>query len=59
MKESFLLTSEKVKLLYSYVKALPMVDYHNHLRIEDITENKRFLSVYELWIMFPLWWAKI
>ncbi len=50
MKESFLLNSEKANLLYSYVSKLPIVDYHNHLSIAEITENKRFLDVYEVWV---------
>lgn len=50
MKQNFLLNSEKAKLLYSYVRELPIVDYHNHLSVQEIKENKRFLDVYEVWI---------
>ena len=50
MKENFLLNSEKANLLYSYVCNLPIVDYHNHLSVQEIAENKRFLDVYEVWI---------
>lgn len=50
MKNTFLLNSDKANLLYSYVSKLPIVDYHNHLSIADISENKRFLDVYEVWV---------
>ena len=50
MKPNFLLNSEKANLLYSYVRDLPIVDYHNHLSVQEIKENKRFLDVYEVWI---------
>ena len=50
MKPNFLLNSEKANLLYSYVRNLPIVDYHNHLSVQEIAENKRFLDVYEAWI---------
>lgn len=29
---------------------LPIIDYHNHLSIEEIKANKRFTSIYDLWI---------
>ena len=50
MKETFLLNSEKANLLYSYVSKLPIVDYHNHLSVAEISENKRFFDVYEVWV---------
>ena len=50
MKKIFLLNSEKANRLYSYVRDLPIVDYHNHLSIQEIKENKRFLDIYEVWI---------
>lgn len=50
MKEFFLLNSEKAKLLYSYVRELPIVDYHNHLSVQEIKENKRYIDIYEVWV---------
>lgn len=50
MKKNFLLNSKSAKKLYAYVKDLPIIDYHNHLSLSDIAENKRFLDVYELWV---------
>ena len=50
INHDFLLTTDAAKDLYASVKALPIIDYHNHLSAKDIAENKRFLDVYELWI---------
>ena len=50
MNADFLLKNEIAKQLYEEVKCLPIIDYHNHLSIEDISNNKRFYDVYDLWI---------
>ena len=50
LKNGFLLNTEKAKTLYDSVKALPIIDYHNHLSLADISQNKRFVDVYDLWI---------
>ncbi len=50
IKQDFLLNNETAKGLYETVKALPIIDYHNHLSAKDVAENRRFLDVYELWI---------
>ena len=50
MQENFLLNTEMAIRLYQSVKNLPIIDYHTHLSLLDISENKRFFDVYELWI---------
>lgn len=50
LKKDFLLTTKTGACLYEKVKALPIIDYHNHLSLQDISENKRYLDVYDLWI---------
>lgn len=50
MLEKSLLSCEKAVLLYEKVKDLPIIDYHNHLSIDDIKNNIRFLNIYDLWI---------
>lgn len=45
-----LLNSKLSKKLYRYAKELPIIDYHNHLSMEDIAENRRFYDIYDLWI---------
>ncbi len=48
--KNFLLSSKSAKTLYKYVKDMPIIDYHNHLSLGDICENKRYTDVYDLWI---------
>ena len=36
--------------LYDTVKDLPLIDWHNHLEIKDITKNKQYADLTELWI---------
>ncbi len=36
--------------MYKFSKQLPIIDYHNHLSVADIAENKRFTDIYDLWI---------
>ncbi len=52
MKENFLLTSQLSKKLYEEVaKNLPIIDFHNHLSVEDITSNKEIENVAKLWVI--------
>ncbi len=51
MNENFLLKSEKAKKLYLEVaKDLPIIDYHNHLSVTDITCERTYSNLCELWI---------
>lgn len=50
MKPTFLLTNPTAIKLYEAVKDLPIIDYHNHLSLEDLKQNKRFTNIYDLWI---------
>lgn len=50
MNKNYLLDSRLARQFYKEIKALPIVDYHNHLDINAIKENKRFTDIYELWI---------
>ncbi len=50
MNNDFLLGTATAKELYAFAKDLPIIDYHNHLSLADIKEDKRFLDIYELWI---------
>jgi len=36
--------------LYEQVKALPIIDYHNHLNVNDIIQNRKYESITELWL---------
>lgn len=51
MNKDFLLKNEKAKKLYYEVaKNLPIIDYHNHLLVGDINNDKKFSNLFELWI---------
>jgi len=50
MNKNFLLNSDLATRLYDSVSRLPIVDYHNHLSLAEISQNKRFTNVYDLWI---------
>ena len=50
INNDFLLNSLTAKKLYRSIKDLPIIDYHNHLSLSDISINKRFTNVYDLWI---------
>lgn len=50
MKKDFLLTTALAGDLYKKCGSLPVMDYHNHLNLAHIRENKRFRNLYELWI---------
>lgn len=49
--DDFLLETEAAKRLYhNYAKDMPIIDYHCHLPVEDIANDRRFNNLTELWI---------
>lgn len=50
MDNERLLNSPLAKKIYDAVKNLPIIDYHNHLCINDIAEDKGFDSITKVWI---------
>lgn len=51
MNPDFLLTSPLARQLYhGCAKDLPIIDYHNHLAPGDITSNRRFENITQLWV---------
>ncbi len=51
MEENFLLNSETaVKLYHDYAKKMPIYDYHCHLSPEEISSNKQYKNMTELWL---------
>ena len=49
--ENFLLTNETGKYLYEkYAKDMPIIDYHCHLPVKALYENKEFEDLGELWL---------
>ena len=51
MKKDYLLTSKTAIQLYNeYAKDLPVIDFHNHISVDDIMRDRRFENITELWI---------
>jgi len=51
IKDNFLLTNKTAeKLYFTYAKDMPIFDYHCHLPIKQILENKTFNDIYEIWL---------
>ena len=49
--ENFLLNNERARHLYHYVAAdQPIIDYHNHLPPDQITEDKNFENLTQIWL---------
>jgi glucuronate isomerase len=51
LTEDFLLSNDAARRLYRQVAATqPILDYHCHLRAQDIAENRRCANLYEIWL---------
>ena len=51
MDQNFLLNNETaVKLYNNYASRMPIYDYHCHLNPEEISNNKRYRNITELWL---------
>jgi glucuronate isomerase len=51
LDENFLLSDDvSQKLYHHYAAPQPIVDYHCHLPVKDIAENRRFANLFEIWL---------
>ncbi|MFT4203904.1 MAG: glucuronate isomerase [Chitinophagaceae bacterium] len=51
LDDNFLLQSKTAETLYhDYAKALPIIDYHNHLIPEQVANNKKFENITQVWL---------
>ncbi|MFC0525881.1 glucuronate isomerase [Pontibacillus salicampi] len=51
ISDDFLLDTEMAKRLYNtYAKALPILDFHNHLSPTEIRHNRTFTNMTEIWL---------
>ncbi len=51
MNESFLLTTRAARRLYrDHAASMPIIDFHCHLPVQDIAENRSFRSLTEAWL---------
>ena len=49
--DDFLLETETAGALYhDWAKAMPIIDYHNHLPPEDVAHNKQFADMADIWL---------
>src|SRR3954451_12132532 len=49
--EDFLLQSTWAKRLYhEWAEDQPILDFHNHLPVKDIAENRQFRNLFEIWL---------
>ena len=51
ISENFLLKNKfAVRLYHEYAKDLPIIDYHNHLSPQEISENRAFDNISQVWL---------
>lgn len=50
MKETYMLTTSSAVKLYNEIKNYPIYDYHCHLSAKEITEDKTFDNIGQLWL---------
>lgn len=51
LNEDFLLHTETSRKLYhEYARKMPIFDYHCHLPVREIAENKRFANLTRIWL---------
>lgn len=50
MDEDFLLSNETAKKLFKSCNAKPIFDYHCHLPVREICEDKRYKNIAEIWL---------
>lgn len=51
LSEDFLLQTPTAKTLYhQYAEDMPIYDYHCHLPVRDIAENKKFENLTQIWL---------
>ena len=51
LDEDFLLHTKTAKALYEeHAKDMPIIDFHNHLNPKEISDDKRFSNITDLWL---------
>ena len=51
MTDTYLLKTKKAERLYrDYAEDAPIIDFHNHLSVSDIANDKKYDNLYELWL---------
>ena len=51
MKDDVFLSGSLARELYeNHAQDQPIIDYHNHISPLDISNNRRFSDLYEIWL---------
>ena len=50
MKANYLLKTKGAEALYEVARDLPIIDFHNHLSLSDISSDRQFDNIYDLWL---------
>ena len=51
LSEDFLLQTETAKALYDdFARDMPIIDYHCHLPVQEIAENRSFENLTQIWL---------
>src|SRR6202166_2839885 len=51
LTEDFLLSNDAARRFYhQFAASQPILDYHCHLSPKDISENRRFANLFEIWL---------
>ena len=50
LDHNFLLTGPTAVRLYESVRDLPVIDWHNHLPVKDLAEDRQYADLTELWV---------
>lgn len=52
MDDNYLLTTDIAGQLYeNTARDLPLIDYHNHLSVADLAENRQYEDIAEVWLL--------
>ena len=49
--ENLLLNDPLAQKLYDQAAGLPIVDFHNHLPVKDLAEDRKYNDLAELWVI--------
>ena len=50
MKQNFLLKTSGAMRLYESIRELPIIDFHNHICVADITKDRKYDDIVSLWL---------
>src|ERR1700758_3913978 len=51
INDDFLLTTKSARrLLHGFAEDQPILDYHTHLPPQDVSANRRFQNLFEIWL---------